>query len=417
MPNFYDIADSVKIIDLTDSKFKTFRVAVKMVLPLNPKTASEYAMLTSIVSRVIKEYPEYTAFSRKLASLYGASIYADVAKMGDNQILSVALGGISGRYAFGGEKMEQELLAILISAVFSPLKDERGLFPKESFIQEKRQLLEAIDADFNDKRIFALDRAMKELFRNEKSGISKYGTSQSVKNTDENTLPALWDEALKKAKFFIFVSGDCDFKYVENTMKSQFRFEREPYNLTNETLPAGETLHEVCDEMKLSQSKLVVGFKTECKNNNALKLMSVIYGGSAISKLFMNVREKMSLCYYCSCRPLLLKKALFVESGVETEKLPAAKEAILNELEEIRKGNITEEEFFTAKLALYNSLNGIEDSLYSLEIFYQNQIFEENVITPKEQYEAFEKVTLDEVIEAAKLTKLDTVYELKGVIK
>ena len=109
MPNFYDIADSVKIIDLTDSKFKTFRVAVKMVLPLNPKTASEYAMLTSIVSRVIKEYPEYTAFSRKLASLYGASIYADVAKMGDNQILSVALGGISGRYAFGGEKMEHSV--------------------------------------------------------------------------------------------------------------------------------------------------------------------------------------------------------------------------------------------------------------------------------------------------------------------
>ena len=142
--------------------------------------------------------------------------------------------------------------------------------------------------------------------------------------------------------------------------------------------------------------------------------MSVIYGGSAISKLFMNVREKMSLCYYCSCRPLLLKKALFVESGVETEKLPAAKEAILNELEEIRKGNITEEEFFTAKLALYNSLNGIEDSLYSLEIFYQNQIFDSEVLTPMEQLKKIEAVSLSDVINAAKLTKLDTVYTLVG---
>ena len=414
MPNFCDISDSVRIINLTDSKFKTFRIAFKMLMPLDKETASEHAVLTSIVCRLTNEYPEYTALSRKLASLYGASIYSDITKMGDNQVLNVALSGISGKYAFGGEKMEQELLSILLSAVFTPLKDERGLFPEESFVQEKRQIIEAIEADFNDKRIYAIDKCLKELYRNEKAGLSKYGTLESVKNIDETKLPEIWNNVLKKAQFVIFVSGDCDYKYIENTVREKFNFERAPYKLTNEAKKAGQELHVVSEEMKLAQSKLVLGFKTQCEDINAMKLMSVIFGGSPTSKLFMNVREKLSLCYYCSCRPALLKKALLVESGVETDKLEAAKEAILKELEDIRQGNITEEEFTAAKLALYNSLNGIEDSLYSLEIFYQNQIFDSEVLTPMEQLKKIEAVSLSDVINAAKLTKLDTVYTLVG---
>ena len=415
MPKFYNISDSVRIINLTDNKFKTFRIAFKMLLPIDRETASENAVLTSMVCRLTKEFPDYTALSRKLASLYGAGIYSDVTKMGDNQVLNIALSGISGKYAFGGEKMEQELLSILLSAVFSPLKDERGLFPEESFIQEKRQIIESIEADFNDKRIYAIDRCIAELYRNEKAGIYKYGTKESVNAIDEKKLPEMWSEVLKRAQFVIFVTGDCDYKYIENTVKEYFNFEREPYKLTNEVRKASETPNTVCDEMKLAQSKLVLGFRTECCDVNALKLMSVIYGGSATSKLFVNVREKLSLCYYCSCRPAVLKKAFLVESGVETDKLYDAQSAILNELEEIRKGNITEEEFSNAKLALFNSLNGIEDSLYSLEIFYQNQIFDSEVYTPKEQLEKIKAVTLEDVINAAKLTKLDTVYILKGV--
>ena len=417
MPNFYDIAEGVRIIDLTDKKFKTFRIAFKMLVPLEKTTASDNAMVISMVNRVTKEYQDYTELSRKLASLYGAGLYSDVGKMGDNQVLSIALSGISGRYAFGGEKMEKELLSILLSALFDPLTDERGLFPSESFIQEKRQILESIDADVNDKKIFAMDRCFEELFVKEKAGISKYGKYEDVENVKEDDLLNVHKNILKKARFEIFVSGDCDFKFVENTVKEYFNFERAPYKLTNETIPAKEKVKYAEDKQKLTQSKLVMGFKSECEDNTAFKLMAVILGASPTSKLFVNVREKMSLCYYCSARAATLKKAMIIESGVENKNLNKAKDAILNELDEIKKGNVTEEELTNAKLALYNGLNSVEDSLYSKEVFYQNQIFDSVVLTPEEQIEKIRNTTLKDVIKAAESTKLDTVYTLKGTIK
>ena len=58
------------------------------------------------------------------------------------------------------------------------------------------------------------------------------------------------------------------------------------------------------DVMDVAQAKLVMGFRTGIAvpggDVTAMRLMSALFGGTPHSKLFLNVREKLSLCYYCS---------------------------------------------------------------------------------------------------------------------
>ena len=84
----------------------------------------------------------------------------------------------------------------------------------------------------------------------------------------------------------------------------------------------------------------------------AMVLANCILGGSPFSKLFMNVREKQSLCYYCAARHDTPKNVMFVQSGVETKDLDRTEEAILKELNDMKKGNITDDEILFAKLAM-----------------------------------------------------------------
>ena len=412
-PRYLDLAPSVRAVDLTDEKFKTFRISVNLVVPLEKESAAMNAVLPHMVGRVTKEFPDYSGMSRHLASLYGASLSSAVSQIGDNQVLTLAVSGISGKYAFGGEDMEQELLSLLCSGVFHPLREENGLFPHESFQQEQRQLLETIDADFNDKKTYAKDRCTQELFCDEPAGISRYGTAEQVKKLDPTVLPAQWEEILRRAVLRIYVSGNCDFNSICAKIQNELGYERDPWNLTNSKLPAKQ-VKEVEESMKVTQSKLVLGFKAPQVPGVELRVMSVLFGGSPSSKLFLNVREKMSLCYYCSARAGVVKGSVIVESGVETSKLQEAKSAILEQLEQIRKGNFTEEELTFAKLSMSNSYRSVEDSLYSMENYYLNQMFASSILSPQEQICAIEKVTREQVIAAAQQTELDTVYALKG---
>ena len=138
-------------------QFKTARVSAHLVLPLTtPENAALYALVPNIISRATREYPDYTQFGKRLAELYGASVQPGVTRVGDNQILTLAAAGIANPYAFGGEDVQQALSEMLESILFTPLCDENGLFPEDGFLQEQRQLLETLDAEYNDKATYAM---------------------------------------------------------------------------------------------------------------------------------------------------------------------------------------------------------------------------------------------------------------------
>ncbi|MGN0674283.1 MAG: M16 family metallopeptidase, partial [Oscillospiraceae bacterium] len=155
-------------------------------------------------------------------------------------------------------------------------------------------------------------------------------------------------------------------------------------------------------------------FKSDNAERRAAKLMNAIFGATPFSKLFLNVREKLSLCYYCSSGYNDKKGVLYVDSGVEHANTGKAEAEILNQLSAMCKGDFTDEEMENARKAVINSWKGVSDGARSIAEWYFNQSYSGTAYSPEEQIEKLMKVTREEIIEAAKALKLDTVYVLTG---
>ncbi len=174
---------------------------------------------------------------------------------------------------------------------------------------------------------------------------------------------------------------------------------------------------EVCrvtEPHDVAQSKMVMAFKTGYENIAVMRLMNAVYGGSPISKLFMNVREKLSLCYYCSSGYNDRKGVLYVDSGVEHANAKKAEAEILNQLEAMKKGDFTNDEFENARRTMLNGIKGVSDNANDIGNWYFQRMYSGDIFTPEEYIERLKKVTREEVIAAANSLRLDTVYVLTG---
>ena len=411
---FQPIGDAGMLKCLPDTRFKTMRVSVNMLVPLSEKTAAAYALLPSLVSRATRQYPEYTALNCRLEELYGASLNSCVRKFGGCQSVSLSASGLSDRYAFGGEDMLAELSQLLFSVIFSPLRDQDGLFPQEGFEQEKRQLLEMKDAEYNDKMTYAHQRCEEILFQGQQAGINRCGSREQVEALERGGLSGAWEELLRAARFEVFTLGDC----VPDPalFREKFSGLGTPRALGGVPYVEPGQVRRVVEEQPLSQSKLSMAFRLDARPEERMlfQLMSAVLGGTPSSKLFQNVREKMGLCYYCSSSFSSASGALYVESGVETANLEKTGEAVLAQLDALRRGDVSEEELTFAKLALCNALHSVGDSLGAVENWYLSRAFDEPGQSPEMAAEQLRSYTIEDVVAAAQRLRLDTVYTLRG---
>lgn len=419
LPDECTLENGVHFRRIQDSRFKTQRISVNMMVPLQKETAAANALIPYLLCRTNRAYPDYTKLGQRLCELYGASLNGDIQKLGDVQVLSVTAAGLADRYALHGEKISSELTELLCSAIFDPVLDEDGLFPIDGFEQEKRQTLETIDSEMGDKRLYAKKKGLELLLGDEPAAISRYGTREQVESLTREEVTQAWKQLLKIARFEVMVLGDASPELVLQKLRGKFSTERNPVCCKTDALPSAGPVKEKQEQMDVTQCKMILGFRTgvsaqQWEQIPALKLMSAILGGTPHSKLFVNVREKESLCYYCSSRYDTNKGVLLIESGVEEEQLDHAKKAMLEQLDEIQQGNITEEELQSAKLSMCNSLETVEDYLYGMESWYLSQTFHPRTITPKESADEIQQVTIQQVQQAASLCKLDAVYVLRG---
>ena len=171
--------------------------------------------------------------------------------------------------------------------------------------------------------------------------------------------------------------------------------------------------------MELSQSKMILGFRTAVAEPDedvmAMRLMCSVLGGTAHSKLFCNVREKLSLCYYCSSSYIRQKGIMLVESGVERENIEKAKEAILGEIKAMQNGDITDEEIKATKLSMCNAFYSACDTVGGISSYYLSQMLDGGVYTPQQACDKVNAVTKEDVIRCANKLTLDTVFTLTGV--
>lgn len=408
------INDAVKLNTFTDSRFKTLGLSVDLLLPLEEATAAQRGILPALATRATRRYPDYTALSCRLAELYGASLRSGVRKFGEYQVLELSVSGIASRYAFGGEDMLAELSQLLFDALFDPLLDGEGEFPQEGFQQEKRQLLELKDAEYNDKMVYARRRCEELLFQGQRAGIDRCGSREAVQNLRREGLYQAWRQTLETARIEIFALGDC--QPEASAFRQRFQgigqlrlLGKAPYREPQEVL-------RVTEEQPVSQGKLSLAYRVDAAPQERMlfQLVNAVLGGTVSSKLFLNVREKMSLCYYCSSAFSWASGALFIDSGVEPDNMDRAEEAIQAQLDAICQGDVTEEELSHAKLAMKNSLRSVADSLPAVENWYLSRAFDLPTQSPEDAADLLTHYTADDVVQAARRLKHAVSYRLKG---
>lgn len=413
------VCDGVNFSSIKDTKFKTIRISVNFMLPIQKSTVAVNAILPFLLSRASWEYPDYTKLGERLAELYGAEINADVQKLGDVQMLSISATGIADRYALNGESVSTELSKLLCSMIFDP-PFENGLFPKDGFEQEKRQTIELLESEFNDKRTYARLRCEEIMCAKEPFGIGRFGTKEQIQNLKMEEVTQAWKYLIENAKIEIMVLGDCNPEPVYNDFYNAFQKINKTSTVPciTKNIKQAEKVNEVTEKMDVAQSKLVIGFRTAYAipdaQMHAVKLMTALYGGTPNSKLFVNVREKSSLCYYCSAQYVSMKGIMLVQSGVETKNVDRAKEEILAQLDEVRKGNFDDSELNAAKLSLCNGYRSVSDSLGGLEAWYLSQTFSHQMLRPEEAAARIMAVSREDIVDAANHVTLDTVYRLIG---
>lgn len=411
------ISTGVNFNFISDNRFKTNRISAALFLPLLKSTASANALAASLISRSCKKYPDFTSLSKRLSQLYGASLYSYVRKFGEVQALVITAAGIDDKYAIDDMKISKELTDLLCMSMFEP-NIENGAFIEGELEQERRQLVESIDAEFNDKRTFAVKRCIEIMCENEAFSTSRVGTKEDIQSLSGEQVYNAWTDALQKARIELYMLGDTKADFALDSFKNVFAAKGRETELKTQVVPEAKNIKRITERQDVTQSKLVLGLRTPVAEPNgntaALRLMTAVLGGTPSSKLFTNVREKMSLCYYCASRYDPNKGIILIDSGVENENIEKTEKAILEQLKSMQAGNITDEEISAAKLAMRNSYMTYLDSLSMIENFYLSQTFNSRILTPKQAAEQIFAVTKEQIVEAANAVSLDTVYVLTG---
>lgn len=412
------IAKGVKINFLKTDKFKTNYISINFISPLSKELACYNSMIPLVLMRGSKKFPTQAEINKRLQYLYSVDIVSRNSSFGEYQIFGFKVNMLHNKFA-KDINITEETVDLLCDMAFNPYLAD-GVFDENYTDGEKINLIDTIESEINNKGRYAINRLMSEMCKNEVFGIQKLGTVQDVKNITPSSLYEAYRKAVKEFPIEIYFVGDGDFDIIANKFETVFsKIERSPIAIPEAEIVTEVTeIKEVIDIENVKQGKLVLGFRTgyNPKENkyHLLQLFNEIYGGSPTAKLFLNVREKMSLCYYCRSSVSQRSGIMLVSSGIEAKNKEIAQNAILEQLDAIKNGDISDEEFESAKKSLINGYMQIYDSAESMETWAFFRGLCGISTTPKLESEKIEKTTKKEIQDLVNRFKLDTVYFLKG---
>lgn len=414
--NVYKLDEAVHLHCLELPKFKTNVVGLYIRRPLNRAEASKNALIARLLKRASQKYPTTKALNIALDLLFGSTLMTDIMKYGESQIIELVI-QFPNKKHIPEKDIFKKALVLMKELLFAPLIDEEG-FNETLFNEEKYLLEQEIKGRVNDKMQYSMERCIESMCSDEAYQIHKYGDLDQLMEIRRKDLLEHLHKILKESQIDIVAIGDIDSKEVASYTQEIFKFERsEVIAIPRETVKRNVAeVNYVQEEFDIRQGKLNLGFRSNIAYEeplyHAALMFSYVLGGGANSKLFRNVREKESLCYYVFARLEKFKSLMLVGSGIEVENYEKALSLILDEFENMKKGLFTEEELQLAKLTLERSLRSVNDSQHSYMGYYYSQWLSSKVFDIEELVEKVNAVTREQVIEAGQFVELDTVHFL-----
>ena len=414
-----EILPGVYLTAVQSDKFKTGCFSLNLLRPMKKEEAAANALIPSVLLRGSETCPDIASISAKLDELYGASIGTLVRKKGEVQLVGFYCDYVQDEYV--DEPVFAPVMAFLAELLLHP-RLENGAFPEAVVDSEKLNLENAMLSRINDKRTYAASQLIRTMCAGQPYGIPRIGEPDDLKNITAKSLYAHYRDLLATSRVELFYMGSLSPAAVTKVLQTVLaELPRAEVFVPVGTTPAPQArpVQEKTERLDVTQGKLSLGFFTDITAKDprypALVLAATVFGGGATSKLFTNVREKMSLCYYASASFEKFKGVLSVSSGVEFSKLETAKTEILRQLEACKAGDITDDELESARGYLVSDLKIAMDSPGRLDDYYMGQILLEQDGTMEDLASAIARVTKQEAADAIQALRLDTIYALEGV--
>lgn len=402
-------------------KFKSSVLSMTLLAPLAGADAAANALIPYLLRRGSERHPDLQSLSAALDQLYGGSVEPLVRKKGEAQCVGFVGSFLDDAYTLDGSGVLDEAAGLMGELLLRPYTRD-GAFCPEYTRQEKANLIDRIRAEVNEKRAYASARVVEEMCSAEPYGVPRLGREADVEALTPQSLWARYQDLLAHARLELYYCGSADLNRVCFILqKALTGLPREGgYLLPACTvIPAAQAPRRVEETMDVAQGKLTMGFRTggvtaASPQYPALMLCNALFGGTTTSKLFLNVREKLSLCYYASSMLHKYKGLMVVSSGVEFANVGKAEAEIKAQLEACRTGQFEDWEVEGARRYTVSSLLTLLDSQGRQEDYWLGQAVAGLTEGPEDLARALEQVTVEQAVAAAGGLSLDTVYFLKG---
>lgn len=401
-----------------DTRFKQGCLSLQLIRPVKEQESAMNALLPAVLLGGSRRCPDLRRITQHLDMLYGASVSPIVRRVGDYKTVGLYCGFMDDRFALPGDQVLGPMIDFMGELLLDPAL-ENGSFLSRILDTEKKNLIATIESERNDKRVYASNQMIAHMCKGDSFGLPRLGTTEQVEAITGQQLYDYYQRVLRECPIQILYVGSAQPEEIAEKLSGLLAsLDRNPMELPPQTAldrPGGENITETMD---VSQAKLCMGFTTPITNRDpefpAMQLCNTVFGSGMTSKLFVNVREKLSLCYSVGSAYYGGKGIIAVAAGIDGENQETTKAEILRQLEDCQKGQITAQELEAARQTLLSSLRSIHDSPGAIEGYYATAALSGMAMDPETYMEKIRCVTAEDVVDAANTVKLHTQYVLKG---
>ena len=411
-----NLHDGVNLHMVHSDKFKTVLFGLYIRRPLNESEVAYNALLSRVIDKATSKLPTERALNQALEMLYGSLIVSDVHKYGEKQMLQIKL-QVPGETFIGDSTLYKGVIEILNDMFNNPRLIDGGFDP-EIVRREKEGLISEVELRRDNKEGWVVSTCIETMCKDEIYRIHEFGTIEAIKEITPVALYEHMKHIWKNSEIDICIIGNFDEAMMMDTINTALTFERGSIvKLSRENIfviPQSVTYVE--EPHDLTQGKMVMGYRMnvpyESPLYSSVQVASVILGGGGSSRFFKVIREREGLCYTIYSRLEKYKSIMLVYAGVDFENFERTERLVMEQIDDIRAGNISNEELEIAKKTLISNIQSISDYPNSYINYFYNLLISESVIDVDAFIERINKVTKESIAEALVEMRLDTVARL-----
>ena len=414
----------VRFHEIKTDKFKMSRLSFNFILPADREGSPKIRLMLATLMRGCRKYPSVISINKKLDEIYGATVSWRCVSVGDKHVFKISSEMLGNRFRFSGDcdSIVERVCQVILDILFDPLLGDDGLLPEANFESEKKLAIDAIMAKINDQKAYASEKCKRLMFGDSPLGVGTEGSLEQIKNMTLKDVSRSIRHFLERSAVECYYYGNDDVDGVKEMIDRAFSgIERENifscgreycFECDDSEIKRGH------DSMDVAQSRLNIGIVCDTVMSDgeyyAAVLFNDILGGSSQSKLFMNVREKNSLCYYCYSSYHSASGTIMIGCGIKAENYRKAYNEIIAQAEEMKRGNISDEEIENSKKMFISGIKQMYDNPGAMEAYHFRRVLAGIEELPEQSIEGVLAVTREDIVAVANKMKICAVYFLEG---